>query len=230
MSEISFRNHWFPLGFIGFALGLSLLIFATLLASITGLLWTKSWMVAGVIAGITFGGMAIWVWPKAVRKHGAKQELSKSLWVDGTNLFASEWVLDLSVEVPDVVVSNVSMFEFYRQLENYYGIAKAAVGYFSDGKYLIARDGSMRKIGSDEASRLLALWQVSAAIDFDDLSDVDTISRRLVAKPATSMEMAKNCVLIDVHAHGTAQGRTEAESSCMPRFAARDGKIIVESL
>ena len=150
----------------------------------------------------------------------------KPLWGNGDEIFAKEWVLSLSTKVPEVdFVREYSVEGFYRKLGYYHSAAKAAVSYFPDGKYRIGRDGSMSKIYNEEAG-LAELLHVNATIDFMDLPYFETVERRLTTKPTTFMEKGKNCVLLDVHAHGVENGTKEYY---MPRFAVRDGKVIVES-
>jgi len=154
----------------------------------------------------------------------------KPLWGDGTELFSEESVLTLSIDVPNIALSDMSITELEKRLHSYYFSVRTATRYFPDGKYLIGRDGSMRKLDDDEVARLSGYRQVKASIDLDDLPFEDTIVRQLeLNKPSTSTEEAKNCVLLGVHAHGTTRKGDGAELACMVRFASRDGKVIVES-
>lgn len=154
----------------------------------------------------------------------------KPLWGDGTELLSEESVLTLSVNVPKIVISDVPIMEIERQLHNYYWSVRTATRYFPDGRYLIGRDGSMRKLSDDETVRLSGYLQVKASIDLEDLPFEETMVHRLeLNKPSTSIEEAKNCVFLNVHAHGIARRGNGAELACMVRFASREGKIIVES-
>lgn len=154
----------------------------------------------------------------------------KPLWGDGAELHSEESVLTLSVNVPKIVISDVPITEVERQLHSYYWSVRAATRYFPNGRYLIGRDGSMRKLSDDEATRLSGYLQVTASIDIDDLPYEDAITRQLkINKPSTPLEWEKNCVLLDVHAHGIVRRGDGAELACMVRFASRGGEIIVES-
>lgn len=195
-------------------------------------------LASAYFAGATLGAVTGWLKWDAIRGLWTRRKDDtpeidplKSPWGNGTELFANEWVLELSVTVPPINFSSKSMVEFHRRVQMYCQIASAAVAFFPDGKYLIGRDGSMRKIVDDETLAFFCeLPQVKAAIDFDDLPRFDTIEHRLkTSSPTSAMEKAQNCVLIDVHAHGTILGSDEVALSRMPRFATRDGMIIVES-
>ena len=160
---------------------------------------------------------------------------SSDLWGNGTTLFAEEWMLDLSVKVPVITISETSMLRLREQLRHYFETAKTATAYFPDGIYLIGRDGSMRKLDDaqirNQITKLSGCMQVKASIDFEELPYFDTIEHRLAnSTPSSLMEKSQNCVLLYIHAHGTIQGNDKEARHCMVRFATRDGKVIAESL
>lgn len=143
--------------------------------------------------------------------------------------FAEEWVLDLKVPAPQIVIHGTSISSVLHQLRAAYEMAQTAVTYFPDGKYHISCEGDMRRIDESEAFEPSDLMLVEAAIDFDDLPYSTVIKQNLATRLSGVLEKAKDCRILDVHAHGTGRQGEKIIPNLMPRFATRDGKLIVES-
>ncbi len=228
MSNITVRNHWFPMGLFSFVMAVFV---ATLFAATAASLYwlaTKNTAIAILAWPLVFG-VAMFLMRGTLVKRGAivGKESGES---PGENTFAEKWVLDLAVMVPHIVIKGVSMVELEQQLRGHYETVQTAVKYFPEGKYCVRRNGTMRRLSDTEAAELSGLTHVVAKIYFEDLPFSDVMARRLAARPSSILERGLNCALVDVDAYGTAQRGSLGGRPCVARFAARNGKLIVESL
>lgn len=187
-------------------------------------------LVLAVYYGCYYGWRGLkYLWLKEGEREQAELALIKSLRGKGIEPFAEAWVLTLSTEVPRITEAPASTGEYLSQLERDHGRASTAVRYFPSGKYLVNCDGSMRSINGNETVSP-ELLQVRAAIKIEELPHVDLIQRQTDSKPMNYVEARKKCTLLNVHAHGTAQRGERLRFHCTPQFAARDGRIVVESI
>lgn len=186
---------------------------------------------AGLALAIGIVALVLWWLLRRQRSDGLGAAKIKPLWGNGEMLFAEDWVLKLRVSVPrgdTQLMSRNEMEQFYEQLVHYHSAAMAATEYFSDGTYFVKRNGTMCRIVAGGIHQN-DYAEISATIDFQDIPSCEEIAERLNAKPETAMERVKNCVSLGVQAHGMGKKKGEVEFVSTPRFAARNGQIIVES-
>ena len=203
------------------------ILFATTAAS---LCWisTRNLAIVIIAAAVTFS-MVMFLAQSFVLKR-RKIVVNETREPLEDHLFMEKWVLDLSVPVPKVNIIDVSMVKLCQQLRGYYETAQTAVKYFSEGKYCIRCDGTMRKLTDTEAAELHGHTHVVAKIYFEDLPFPEVMAHRLTNKPSNILERGLNCALVDVCAYSTAKRGSSEGGPCMLVFAARNGELIVESL